>query len=45
MDIQPIKDKMNKLLKVKHRHNKRALNLIIVGWDKIIDEKVEIYAL
>jgi hypothetical protein len=31
LDIKPIKDEMNKLIKLDHEHNKRALNLIILG--------------
>jgi hypothetical protein len=31
LDIKPIKEEMNKLIKLDHEHNKRALNLIIFG--------------
>jgi len=31
LDIKPIKEKMNELIKLDHEHNKRALNLIIFG--------------
>jgi hypothetical protein len=31
LDIKPIKEEMNKLIKLDHGHNKRALNLIIFG--------------
>ena len=29
LDIKPIKDEMKKLIELDHKHNKRALNLII----------------
>ena len=31
LDIKPIKEEMNKLIKMDHERNKRALNLIIFG--------------
>ena len=31
LDIKPIKEEMNKIIKLDHEHNKRALNLIIFG--------------
>jgi len=31
LDIKGIKEEMNKLIKLDHEHNKRALNLIIFG--------------
>ena len=31
LDIKPIKEEMNKLIKLDHECNKRALNLIIFG--------------
>jgi hypothetical protein len=31
LDIKGIKEEMNKLIKLDHDHNKRALNLIIFG--------------
>ena len=31
MDIKPIKEGMNKLIKLENEHNKRAFNLIILG--------------
>jgi NCAIR mutase (PurE)-related protein len=31
LDIKPIKEEINKLIKLDHEHNKRALNLIIFG--------------
>ena len=31
LDMKPIKEKMNKLIKLDHERNKRSLNLIIFG--------------
>jgi hypothetical protein len=31
LDMNPIKEEMNKIIKLDHKHNKRALNFIIFG--------------
>jgi len=38
LDIKPIKDEMKKLIELDHKCNERALNLIIFGLKKEVDE-------
>jgi hypothetical protein len=38
LDMKPIKEKLNKIIKLDHGHNKRVLNLIIFGIKEQQDE-------